>query len=156
MGYTGCRGLLLLVVSGETLALAKLNKWMGKQKTLADNQRFFVNINCATLGSLKRLFKRGDHGILFCFAQAEIQRQGDGAGVVGFGGGEVALLKAEALAVIGLGVHGDVVHVYADAVASQVVKDLPARFAAFRLHIFRLYLDGVEMQGGEVVGMAVG
>jgi hypothetical protein len=34
--------LLLLVVSGETLALAKLNKWMGKQKTLADNQRFVV------------------------------------------------------------------------------------------------------------------
>jgi len=42
LGYTGCRGLLLLVVSGETLALAKLNKWMGKQKTLADNQRFVV------------------------------------------------------------------------------------------------------------------
>lgn len=68
LGYTGCRGLLLLVVSGETRALAKLNKWMGKQKTLADNQRFFVNINCATLGSLKRLLERGDNGVLLVFA----------------------------------------------------------------------------------------
>lgn len=102
------------------------------------------------------MFERGDHGVLLGFAKVKIQRQGDGAGVVGFGGGEVALLKAEALAVIGLGVHGDVVHVRADAVASQVVKDLPARFAAFRLHIFRLYLDGVEMQRGLVGGIAVG
>lgn len=100
--------------------------------------------------------ERGDHGVLRFFAEAEIQRQGDGVRVIGFGGGEVALLKAEALAVIGLGVHGDVVHVYADAVRAQVVKDLAAGFAAFRLHIFRLYLDGIEMQGGLVGGMAVG
>lgn len=100
--------------------------------------------------------ERGDYAVLRFFAEAEIQRQGDGAGVIGFGGGEVALFKAEALAVVGLGVHGDVVHVDADAVFAQVVKDLAAGFAAFRLHIFRLYLDGVEMQRGLVVGMAVG
>ena len=100
--------------------------------------------------------ERGDYAVLLFFAEAEIQRQADGAGVVGFGGGEVALLKAEALAVIGLGVHRDVVHVCADAVGAQVVKDLAAGLAASRLHIFRLYLDGVEMQGGLVGGIAVG
>ena len=105
---------------------------------------------CAS-GSLKRLLERGDYAVLFFFTKGKIQWQGDGAVVIGFGGGEVALFKAEALAVVGLGVDGDIVHVCADAVGAQVVKNLLARFAAFRLH-----LDGVKVQGGAVVWVAVG
>ena len=88
--------------------------------------------------------------ILFGFGQPEIQRDADCASVVGFGGREVARLKAEVLAVIRLGVHGNVVHIGADAVLPQEVEHLAACFAAVGAH-----LRGIEVQGGAVLRVAL-
>ena len=90
------------------------------------------------------------HFILFGFGQPEIQRNADCAGVVGFGGREVARLKAEVLAVVGLGVDRDVVHIDANAVLPQKVKHLAACFAAVGAHLHR-----VKMQGGAAFRMAL-
>ena len=82
--------------------------------------------------------------------QPEIQRNADCARIIGFGGGEVADFEAEMLAVVGLGVDGDVVYVCTDAVLPQEVEHLAAGFAAVGAH-----LHGIKMQGGAAFRMAL-